>query len=205
MPIQDILGKKSITWPWLIGIVIAGFLGYWKAGGLTPEVPVNPVEPLPAKIVTVVKLDTLTVYEPVLDVDTFIANAPDTCNEWLTRLRAEIIGLRRMLDSVQATNRPGSLTFADSTYFNAYKLWVWGQFRYPSGEGGILYHWERTPYFYKPRFSVGGHVKFFRAPDLELAMRWKQTNHWFSLTAQPSFAKDGTFKTVMGAGWRLEF
>ena len=181
-----------------------GLIAYWigTKGEKTVEVP---GQPPPAKIVTVVKLDTMTVYKSVFDVDTFISTAPDTCDQWLTRLKAEIIALRRALDSVQAINRPGSLTFADSTYFKPYRLWVWGQFKYPSGEGGLLYHWERPPYFSKPHFSVGGHIKFFRAPDLELAMRWKQTNHWFSLTAQPSFAKDGTFKTVMGAGWRWEF
>lgn len=191
-------------WKGTLLALAVGLIAYWigTKGQTTVEVPGKP--PVP-KIVTKVTYDTVTVYKPVLDVDTFIATAPDTCGQWLTRLKAEIIALRDSVARLQAQNRPGTLTFADSTYFKAYKLWIWGQFRYPSGEGGVLYHFEKIPYFSKPRFSIGGHIKFFRAPDLELSMRWKNTNHWFNLTAQPSFAKDGTLKTIFGGGWRYEF
>lgn len=199
MQAQDLL--KS-GWAKLAGTIIVSLLAFWigKSGEKTVEVPGQVPEP---KIVTVVKLDTLTVYKPVLDVDTFIATAPDTCGQWLTRLRAEIIALRDSINALQAKSRPGSLTFADSTYFKPYRLWVWGQFKYPSGEGGILYHFEKTPYFHKSKFSVGGHIKFFRAPDAEIGFRFKG-NQWLSITVQPSF-KDNEFKTIWGAGYRWEF
>jgi len=199
MPIQDFLGKKSITWPWLVGIVIAGFSGYWKAGGLTPEVPVNPAEPLPAKIVTIVKFDTLTVYKPVLDVDTFISTAPDTCDQWLTRLRAEIITLRDSIGTLLAKSQ-GQIAFTDSTYD---WLKVWGKFHYPDGEGGIVYHWIKTPYFSKPRIGFELGLPLLDFPWAKVDYRYKN-NRWLGITAQPKI-QDSKLKSEFGVSHRWEF
>ena len=178
-----------------------GLIAYW-IGTKGQETVVLTPEP---KIVVKVVQDTIPQWDTVIvsQTDTFWRSAPDTCQRWVNHYKALYDSLRDSVAILRATNRPGSLIFADSTYFKPYKLWIWGQFRYPSGEGGILYHWERPPYFSKPTLGFELGLPLLDFPWAKVDYLYKN-NRWIGFGAQP-YIEDSKLRSRFMVSHRWEF
>src|SRR3972149_8420188 len=149
----------------LAGALALGLISYWigtkgeKTIVLTPE----------AKTEIKVVHDTLTLTEErlITEVDTLWKSAPDTCQRWVNHYKTLWERTRDSLNYYRSQSS-GHIIVKDSTY-NWLKLW--GKFTWPKGEGGLIYSFPKgQPYFHKSKFSVGAHLKFFKAPDLELGL-----------------------------------